>query len=186
MCILFDKKKKYYNEIKTTNCSRYLSWIQLDNNVVSHSGEGDMVDLTVLPSNGLPGNHVIWRKKEGTKFAKRIRQKRQELIARFIVRNTIGVQPVEASVCMLDCVRPYRAYPMILKEKRNVGFLVGQFFVLLDFDVLKKSVQEAVGEKNYEIEEMMDAIFSRNQSKTKNKSQTSILDYFIRGSPMLQ
>ena len=186
MCILFDKKKKYYNEIKTTNCSRYLSWIQLDNNVVSHSGEGDMVDLTVLPSNGLPGNHVIWRKKEGTKFAKRIRQKRQELIARFIVRNTIGVQPVDASVCMLDCIRPYRAYPMILNGKRNVGFLVGQFFVLLEFNVLKKSVQEAVGEKNYEIEEMMDAIFSRNLSKTKNKSQTSILDYFIRCSPLLQ
>ena len=75
---------------------------------------------------------------------------------------------------------------MILNEKRNVGFLVGQFFVLLDFDVLKKSVQEAVGEKNYEIEEMMDAIFSRNQSKRKNKSQTSILDYFIRAGPMLQ
>ena len=75
---------------------------------------------------------------------------------------------------------------MILNGKRNVGFLVGQFFVLLEFNVLKRSVQEAVGEKNYEIEEMMDAIFSRNQSKTKNKSQTSILDYFIRGSPMLQ
>ena len=163
-----------------------MSWIQLDNNVVSDSGEGDMVDLTVLPSNGLPGNHVIWRKKEGKKFAKRIRQKRQELIARFIVRNTIGVQPVEASVCMLDRIRPYRAYPMILNGKRNVGFLVGQFFVLLEFNVLKKSVQEAVGEKNYEIEEMMDAIFSRNQSKRKNKSQTSILDYFIRAGPMLQ
>ena len=155
-------------------------------NIVSGSGEGNMVDLTVLPSNGLPGNQVIWRKKEGTKFAKRIRQKRRDLIARFIVRNTIGVQPVEASVCMLDRVRPYAAYPMVLHQKRKVGFLVGQFFILLDFDVLNTGAQETVGEKDYEIEEMMDAIFNGDQSKIKNKSQTSIFDYFVRGSPMLQ
>ena len=150
------------------------------------SGECDMVDLTVLPSNGLRGNKVIWRKKEGKKFAKRIRQKRRDQIVRFIVQNSIDVQPVEASVCMLDRVRPYAAYPMVLNKKRNVGFLVGQFFVLLDFDILKTGTQEAVGEKSYDIEEMMDAIFGRDQSMMKNKKQTSIFDYFVPASPMFQ
>ena len=145
-----------------------------------------MVDLTVLPSNGLPGNQVIWRKKGGKKFAKRIRQKRRDQIVRFIVRNTIGVQPVEASVCMLDRVRPYAAFPMVLSKKRNVGFLVGQFFVLLDYDILKTGAQEAVGDKNYEIEEMMDSIFGRDQSKIKNITQTSIFDYFVPARPLFQ
>ena len=184
--LFFDKKKIYLTDIKTTNCARYWSWTQLDYNIVSGSGECDMVDLTVLPCNGLRGNKVIWRKKEGKKFAKRIRQKRRDQIVRFIVQNAIDVQPVEASVCMLDRVRPYAAYPMVLNKKRNVGFLVGQFFVLLDFDILKTGTQEAVGEKSYDIEEMMDAIFGRDQSMMKNKKQTSIFDYFVPASPMFQ
>ena len=87
---------------------------------------------------------------------------------------------------MLDRVRPYAAFPMVLSKKRNVGFLVGQFFVLLDYDILKTGAQEAVGDKNYEIEEMMDSIFGRDQSKIKNITQTSIFDYFVPARPLYQ
>ena len=126
---------------------------------MQRSRRGDMVDLTVLPKNGLPGNYVIWRRKEGKQFALRIRQKHHQLITKFIVQNTFGVSPVDASLCMLDRIRPYRAFPIILGHNRKVGFVVGQFFLLIGFDMLRKSVQEAVGDKNYESEEMMDLIF---------------------------
>ena len=119
----------------------------------------NMVDLTVLPKKGLPGNFVIWRRKEGKQFALRIQERHHQLITKFIVQNTVGVSPVDASVCMLDRIRPYGAFPVILGQKRKVGFVVGQFFLVIGFDMLTKSVQGAVGDKNYESEEMMDLIF---------------------------
>lgn len=120
-----------------------------------------MVTLKVLPSNGLPGNYVVWRRKEGRKFALRIGQKRRNMVTRFIVENTIRFTPVEASLCLLDRVRPYAAFPVIVDNIRKVGFVVGQFFILIDFDMLKSSLQESLGETNYRNEEILEAIFTK-------------------------
>ena len=103
---------------------------------VQRDRRGDMVDLTVLPKNGLAGNYVIWRKKEGKEFALQTEESQHKLITKFIVKNTLGVSPVDASLCMLDRIRPYAAYPIHLGDKRKVGFVVGQFFLLIDFHML--------------------------------------------------
>ena len=121
-----------------------------------------MVDIKILPSNGLPGNYVIWRKKEGKKFALRIRQKRRELITRFIVRNADISEAVKVSLCMLDRIRPYAAFPMINQGRREVGFIVGQFFLLVPFQVLKTEVKESISDKNFTHGEMMDTIFEKS------------------------
>ena len=126
---------------------------------VQRGRSDDMVDFTVLPKNGQSGNYVIWRRKEGKEFALRIAESQHKLITKFIVQNTAGDSPIEASLCMLDRVRPYAAYPILLGDNRKVGFVVGQYFLLISFDMLKASVQEKVGEKNYESKEMMDLIF---------------------------
>ena len=120
-----------------------------------------MVTLKVLPSNGLPGNYVVWRRKEGRKFALRIGQKSRNMVTRFIVENTIRFTPVEASLCLLDRVRPHAAFPVIVDNIRKVGFVVGQFFILIDFDMLKSSLQESLGETNYRNEEILEAIFTK-------------------------
>ena len=121
-----------------------------------------MVDIKILPSNGLPGNYVIWRKKEGKKFALRIRQKRRDLITRFIVRNADISEAVKVSLCMLDRIRPYAAFPMINQGRREVGFIVGQFFLLVPFQVLKTEVKESIGDKNFTHGEMIDTIFEKS------------------------
>ena len=121
-----------------------------------------MVDIKILPSNGLPGNYVIWRKKEGKKFALRIRQKRRDLITRFIVRNADISEAVKVSLCMLDRIRPYAAFPMINQGRREVGFIVGQFFLLVPFQVLKTEVKESISDKNFTHGEMMDTIFEKS------------------------
>ena len=107
----------------------------------------DMVDFTVLPKNGQSGNYVIWRRKEGKEFALRIAESQHKLITKFIVQNTIGDSPIEASLCMLDRVRPYAAYPILLGDNRKVGFVVGQYFLLISFDILIASVQERLERK---------------------------------------
>ena len=143
-----------------------------------------MVTLRVLPSNGLPGNYVIWRRKEGKKFALRIGQKRRNLITRFLVEKTIGLTPVEASLCMLDRVRPYAAFPVIVDSVRKAGFVVGQFFVLIDFDLLKSSVQETLGETNYKNEEILEAIFTEKDEDEHSitKSTADIDEHSITKS----
>ena len=75
------------------------------------------------------------------------------------MRKTIAVTPIEVSLCLLDRIRPYAEFPIILGDNRKVAFVVGQFFLLMDFDVLKTNVQESVGEKNFAHEEMVDKIF---------------------------
>ena len=137
----------------------FMIFLQRKAKCVQHDRRGDMVDLTVLPKNGLAGNYVIWRKKEGKEFALRIEESQHKLITNFIVQNTRGVSPVDASLCMLDRIRPYAAYPIHLGDKRKVGFVVGKFFLLIDFHMLTASVQGKVGEKNYESKEIMDLIF---------------------------
>ena len=48
---------------------------------------------------------------------------------------------------------------VILGHNRKDGFVVGQFFLLIGFDMLRKSVQETVGDKNFESKDMMGLIF---------------------------
>ena len=118
-----------------------------------------MVDLRVLPSNGLRGNYAIWRGSEGKQFALRIGKRRRELLTRFIVRKTTGSAPVDVSISLLDRIRPCASFLLNLGDNRKVGFIVGQFFLLVSFDVLKTCVQDMVGGKNYEPDEMLDLIF---------------------------
>ena len=127
-----------------------------------------MVDVTVFPCNELPGNAVVWRKKQGKKLAMRMGEKRRELIGKFIIRNTNRDERVDLSLCLMERIRPYAEYPMDLNGKREVGFLVGQFFLLIPFSKLKKSVQEKIGGKNYSQSEMFDEIFGASGTDDKD------------------
>ena len=118
-----------------------------------------MVDLRVLPSNGLRGNYAIWRGNEGKQFALQIGRTRRELLTRFVVRKTTGSAPVDVSICLLDRIRPSASFLLNLGDNQKVGFVVGQFFLLIAFDVLKTCVQDVVCGKNYEPDEMLDLIF---------------------------
>ena len=119
-----------------------------------------MVDLKVLPSNGLPGNYVIWRRKEGRRFALKIGQRRRNLITRFIVGNCIDQTSIHASLCLLDRIRPRAAFNVVVDGIRKVAFVFEQFFILIKYDLLKKKIQESVGHKIFEKEEIFDAIFT--------------------------
>ena len=118
-----------------------------------------MVDVTVFPCNELNGSAVVWRKKQGKKLALRIGEKRRDLIGKFIIRNTNRDERVDLSLCLMERIRPYAEYPMNLNGKREVGFLVGQFFLLIPFSKLKGSLQEKLEGKNYSKSEMFDDIF---------------------------
>ena len=123
-----------------------------------------MVKLKVLPGTVYPGtefrgNFAVWRGRKGTRFAARIGKRRRDLLVHFVERNTRQL-PVEVLLTLLDRCRPYAAYPILLGNRRNVGFVAGQFFVLIEFEHLKSSVQETVGEVNFTRQEIVDLVCS--------------------------
>ena len=131
------------------------------------------VDVTVFPCNELGGSADVWRKKQGKKLALHIGEKRRDLIGKFIIRNTNRDERVDLSLCLMERIRSYAEYPMNLNGKREVGFLVGQFFLLIPFSKLKESLQEKVEGKNYSKSEMFDDIFG-NSTTDENDNHHSV------------
>ena len=118
-----------------------------------------MVNLKVIRNEELPGFGAVWRGRKGTKFALRIGKGRRDRLTKFIGCNAL--LPVTASVLLLDRVRPDAAYPITLGKYRHVGFVLGQFFILLRFHELKDDIQKSVGErKDLTPEELVNAVVS--------------------------
>ena len=81
------------------------------------------------------------------------------MLEKFVIRN--AVVPVTASIALLDRVRPEAAYPIVLGRYRHVGFVVGQFFLLLRFDDLKDSIQKTLEEtQDLTQEELVNTVIS--------------------------
>ena len=118
-----------------------------------------MVNLKVIRNEELPGYGAVWRGRKGTKFALRIGKRRQDLLTKFIASNAL--LPVTASVLLLDRVRPDAAYPITLGKHRHVGFVLGQFFILIRFHELKDDIRNSVGErKDFTQDELVNAVVS--------------------------
>ena len=119
-----------------------------------------MVDVKILPGhNALCGNYAVWRGRKGRKFALRIGKRRRDCLVRFIVRN-VHQLPITVSLTILDRIRPAAIYPVMLGERRFVSFVVGQFFLLIEYDRLKDSVQKTIGETNFNRDELVDMVCS--------------------------
>ena len=118
-----------------------------------------MVDMKVLPARGLPGNFAVWHGRKGRRFAVHIGKRRRDALVRFVVRNCREL-PVTVSMVLLDRVRQYAAYPIMLGVNRKVGFVIGQFFVLVGYEDLNDSVRTMVGEKTFGCDEMIDLVCS--------------------------
>lgn len=123
-----------------------------------------MVDLTVLPGSMYPGtavagNFVTWRGRKGRRFASRIGKRRRDVLIHFVKRKTKRL-PVDISILLLDRIRPFAAYPITLRNGRNVGFVFGQFFLLIKFEDLKSCVQQTIAENDLTQQEMVDMVCS--------------------------
>ena len=116
-----------------------------------------MVYLKVLPGYGLPGNFARWRGRKGKKFATRIGKRRRDLITGFVVRTTRAL-PVSVSLMKLDIVRPYAAHATMIGDRRYVGFVFGQFFILIEYKDLNERIQKEVGETNLTRQELINMV----------------------------
>ena len=116
-----------------------------------------MVHLKVFTSYGLPGNCACWRGRKAKKFASRIGKRRCDVLTRFVVRSTHQL-PVNVSLMILKTVKPYAAYPIMIDERLNVGFVIGQFFIRMDYTDLNEGLQKEVGETNFAKEEIIDIV----------------------------
>ena len=92
-----------------------------------------MVTLKVLPSFlVLPGSYVIWRCKEGKKFALRIGQKRRNMITRFIMENAIEFTPLKYRyACSIEFDYMQNSQSLSMTFGKWVSLLDNSLFLLI-------------------------------------------------------
>ena len=118
-----------------------------------------MVNLKVFRNEEMAGYGALWRGRKGKKLALRIGKRRRDRLTKFIAGNAL--LPVTASILLLDRVRPDAAYPITLGKYRHVGFVLGQFFILIRFHELKDNIRNTVGEtKDFTPDELVNAVVS--------------------------
>ena len=59
---------------------------------------------------------------------------------------------------LLEEIKEYAAYPIIIEGIRNVGFVRGQFFILIEYTDLNERMTEGIGEKNFTREEVVEMV----------------------------
>ena len=80
------------------------------------------------------------------------------MVILFVVHQVRDL-PVTVSMLLLDQRRQSAAYPVSLGVRKFVAFIVGQFFLLIQYDHLTTSVQSTIGEKTFNQEELVDLVF---------------------------
>jgi hypothetical protein len=117
-----------------------------------------MVDLKILPGNG--GRYGIWRGRKGRQFALHIGKRRRNYLMRFIVKR-VEKLPVQVSLLLLDRTRESAAYPVLLGVRQYVAFIVGQFFILINKELLTEAVKSSIiGVRTFNQEELVDVVCS--------------------------
>ena len=116
-----------------------------------------MVDVKIFPGVDGKPNHGVWRGRKGRKFAMQIGKQRRQHLLRFVV-NQLSELPVTVSMLLLDQRRQSAAYPVSLGVRKFVAFIVGQFFILIQYDHLTSSVQSTIGETTFSQEELVDLV----------------------------